>query len=362
MKLSSVRTRVEQFRLAQPYEIAFRKIDAIESVIVELRSDGGLVGLGASSPEPHVTGETREACREALREEALAWLIGQDVRTLPAICRELGRRMPHAPAARAAVDIALYDLLAQRLGVPLVEMLGQAHEKMLTSITIGIKSVAETLEEASRRLKQGFRVLKVKLGRSLEEDVERLHKLREKIGSETAIRVDPNQGYRPQEVMRFVERTQALGIEFLEQPVPVSEFDALRTLPEAVRARVAADESLLNEQDALALIAPPRACGIFNIKLMKCGGVYPALRIAATAESAGVALMWGCMDESIISVSAALHAALASPATRYLDLDGSFDLERDVVSGGFVLEDGYLRTTDAPGLGVSFIAPPQGAL
>jgi L-alanine-DL-glutamate epimerase-like enolase superfamily enzyme len=94
------------------------------------------------------------------------------------------------------------------------------------------------------------------------------------------------------------------------------------------------------------------ACGIFNIKLMKCGGVRPALRIATIAEIAGIELMWGCMDESIISISAALHAALASPATRYLDLDGSLDLARDVVSGGFVLQDGFLSTSDAPGLGV----------
>ncbi len=86
---------------------------------------------------------------------------------------------------------------------------------------------------------------------------------------------------------------------------------------------------------------------------MKCGGVWPALRIAAIAETAGVSLMWGCMDESRISIAAALHAAFASPATRYLDLDGSLDLARDVVSGGFTLEDGVMRTTGASGLGVA---------
>ena len=87
--------------------------------------------------------------------------------------------------------------------------------------------------------------------------------------------------------------------------------------------RIAADESLLNEEDARWLAAPPRACGIFNIKLMKCGGIRPALRMAAIAQAAGVDLMWGCMDESRISIAAALHAALSCPATRYLDLDGS---------------------------------------
>src|SRR5206468_7134662 len=112
------------------------------------------------------------------------------------------------------------------------------------------------------------------------------------------------------------------------------------------------DESLHDEQDALELVRPTRACGIFNIKLMKCGGIQPARGIARIAELAGVRLMWGCMDESRISIAAALHAALASPATRYLDLDGSLDLARDVVSGGFTLEKGVMRTTGAPGLGV----------
>jgi L-alanine-DL-glutamate epimerase-like enolase superfamily enzyme len=263
--------------------------------------------------------------------------------------------MHSTPAARAAVDIALHDLLARKLGVPLVEMLGRAHEALPTSITIGIKPTAEALEEAREYLERGFRVLKVKLGRSLEEDVERLTRLRELAGPAVTLRVDPNQGYTRAELARFVAETAELAIELLEQPLPARHMAALRALPAELRERVAADESLLDERDALELVRPSPACGIFNIKLMKCGGVRPALGIARIAELAGVRLMWGCMDESRISIAAALHAALASPATRYLDLDGSFDLEHDAVSGGFDLEGGILRTLDAPGLGVTLV-------
>ena len=102
----------------------------------------------------------------------------------------------------------------------------------------------------------------------------------------------------------------------------------------------------------LALARPDAACGIYNIKLMKCGGIGPARDIATVADLAGIDLMWGCMDESVISIAAALHAAFACPATRYLDLDGSFDLANDVATGGFALDDGCLTTVDAPGLGV----------
>ena len=352
MKITNIRSRVEDFELTRPYTITFRSIDDVQMSFVEIDTDAGLTGIGCASPEAMVTGESREACNAALQAGALSWLEGGDPRTLPALCRELERRMPETPAARAAVDMALHDLLAQHLGVPLVEMLGRAHQSLPTSITIGIKPVDETVAEADEYVGRGFKILKVKLGHSLDEDLERLARLRERLGDGIGIRVDPNQGYTAADVNTFVERTRDLVIEFLEQPMAADDIAAMRALPEGVRARLAADETLLDAHDALTLIEPPRACGIFNIKLMKCGGVHAARRIADIADSAGIELMWGCMDESIVSISAALHVALASPATRYLDLDGSLDLARDVVDGGFVLEDGYMRTTDMPGLGV----------
>lgn len=353
MKIQRVLTRVEAFALTRPYTITFRSVDSVENVVVRIETDNGLFGLGAASPEPHVTGETGEACRAALSEESLAWLAGRDARELPALCRALQERMPKAPAARAAVDIALHDLFAKHLGLPLVDVLGRAHESLPTSITIGIKPLAETLAEAEEYIGRGFRVLKVKVGRCLEEDIERLVCLRERVGPSVGIRADANQGYTRAQTLRFFEATDALDLEFVEQPVKADAVDDLRSLPEAMRRRIAADEALLDERDALALVAPPAACGIFNIKLMKCGGIRPALRIAAIAEAGGIDLMWGCMDESAVSIAAALHAAFASPATRYLDLDGSLDLARDVVDGGFVLENGVMRTNGAPGLGVT---------
>lgn len=352
MRISGIATRTEGFELTRPYTIAFRSIDDVQMGFVEISTDNGLAGIGCASPEALVTGETREACSAALQEDTLSWLLGRDARTLPALCRELETRLPGTPAARAAVDIALHDLLAQHLGVPLVEMLGRAHQSLPTSITIGIKPVDETVEEADEYVGRGFKILKVKLGHSLDEDLARLARLRERIGKNIGIRVDPNQGYSAEQLSTFVDRTSRLNIEFLEQPMAADDIDAMRALPEKVREHIAADETLLVARDALTLIESPRACGIFNIKLMKCGGVRAAGKIADIADSAGIELMWGCMDESIVSISAALHAALASPATRYLDLDGSLDLARDVVEGGFVLEDGYMRTTEAPGLGV----------
>ncbi len=122
-----------------------------------------------------------------------------------------------------------------------------------------------------------------------------------------------------------------------------------------IRRKIAADESLVGVADALAFTRPPCPFGIYNIKLMKCGGITPGLKIAEIARLAEFDVMWGCNDESIVSIAAALHAALASEATRYLDLDGSLDLARDLVRGGFHLENGELGVTDKPGLGVELI-------
>jgi len=355
VRITAASSRLELFPLTRPYAIAGQEpLAEVGNVIVRLETLTGLVGLGAASPGEHVTGETLAAATEALEGDGLSWLVGRDARALPALCREAAGRTAGAPAARAAIDIALHDLAAQHLGLPLVDMLGRAHEALPTSITIGIKPVAETLSEADEYVRRGFRVLKVKIGDALDVDLERLAKLRERAGTAVTIRVDANIGYTIEETARFFERTAPLAIEFVEQPVPREAFDEIRSLGPRRRSRIAADESLHDERDALALASPPGepACGIYNIKLMKCGGVRPALRIATIAETAGIALMWGCMDESRISIAAALHAAFASPATRFLDLDGSLDLARDVVEGGFTLEGGVMRTTAAPGLGV----------
>jgi L-alanine-DL-glutamate epimerase-like enolase superfamily enzyme len=150
---------------------------------------------------------------------------------------------------------------------------------MATSVTIGIEDVATTVAEARERVSAGFRVLKVKLGHDLEQDVERLHRVRETCGSGVGLRVDANQGYSAEETVALVQRTSGLDIELIEQPMAAGSPEPMAALPEEVRRRIAADESLLDEADAHRLSGPPPVCGIFNIKLMKCGGIWPGLGV-----------------------------------------------------------------------------------
>ena len=352
MNISGITSWGEAVPLLHPYEISSMRIDAVDLFFVRMSTDEGIEGVGSASPAEDVTGESPTACRTALSVKQLGWLGGRDPRDLDELALELKHSHQATPAARAAVDMALHDLVARSEGVPLVDLLGRCHDVLPTSVTIGISSVEETLAEAEDYLGGGFRCLKVKTGRAFDEDVERLTRLRESVGAEVLIRIDANQGYTVEEVRRLGDLAGDLDLELIEQPLPATSDSELRTLPPSARWIIAADESLHSEENARDLAEDPPACGIFNIKLMKCGGIRPALAIAEVANSANIDLMWGCNDESVVSIAAALHAAYACPNTRYLDLDGSFDLVRDPAKNGFVVEEGCLRLLDKPGLGV----------
>jgi len=282
-------------------------------------------------------------------------LIGRDIREIHLINEELVNKYPDQPGTRVVADIALYDAFCKHLGISVVKYLGQKIDKMATSVTIGIKDVAATLEEAEEFLGNGFKILKVKLGNDVDLDIERLVKLREKFGYESLIRIDANQGYSSDELKLFFSKTKDLNIELNEQPLKSDAIDEMKGLPEEIKKTVAADESLVTPKDAFILASEPRASGIFNIKLMKTGGIHQARKIATIAEQAGIELMYGCNDESIVSITAGLHVAFSSYNTKYIDLDGSLDLAKDVVTGGFILEDGYMRPSEEPGLGLTRI-------
>jgi L-Ala-D/L-Glu epimerase len=352
MKIKSVKTWVTDLGNTKPYTIAFKTIDEVKNAFVEITLQNGITGIGAGNPSEYVTGEHLDQTQAALHENNLDFLVGRDIAEVNLLLAEVLAKFPKQPAARAALDIALYDVFTKHLGVPLVKYLGQTITSMPTSNTIGIKNVTETLKEAEEYGQRGFTVLKVKLGKDLEEDIERLVKLREKFGKKFTIRIDANQGYTSAQTIEFVKRTATLDVELIEQPLPAKAVAELKALPDAIRTVIAADESLLSPNDAWQLVQPPRAAGIFNIKLMKCGGVQQALKIADVARYANVDLFWGCNDESIVSITAALHAAFACAHTKYIDLDGSLDLARDEVRGGFILKDGVMYCSDKPGLGV----------
>lgn len=352
MRIKSVRAYRRNLALTKPYTIAYQTTSAVENIFLELELDNGLIGLGAANPDPDVVGETPEQTFQNLQGEWIAGLVGRDIRLFLQLIDEAGHQFPQAPGTLAALDMALHDAFGQYLCVPVVQFYGQKIRSLPTSVTIGIMNGADTLAEAADYVKRGFRVLKVKTGLAIEEDIERVLKLRDVYGDKLTIRVDANQGYSRAELGRFLSATRSADVELIEQPLAVGRESDLLTLSEKTRQGLAADESLTGPEAALTLAHQPQPFGIYNVKLMKCGGIRAASAMATIAQTAGISLFWGCNDESRVSITAALHAAFACPATRYLDLDGSFDLAEDLVSGGFVVEEGVMRLSGGAGLGL----------
>jgi len=353
MLIADVRVYEKDLGTHRPYTIAYKTVSEVKNVFVEIELENGMTGIGACNPSEKVVGENVGQAFQRLLATDFSFLIGKGIDGFEALVLEVRNQLESWPGSHAAVDIALHDAYTQYLDVSLGEYFGAVHRSLPTSITIGIKNVAETLEEATEYWDAGFRCLKVKTGLSPEEDAERILKIHEKYPGVT-LRVDANQGYSPADLNTFVKLTQRVRLELIEQPFPVDRFATdSKGLEESVARFLVADESLRNPTDALNLIKDTPNCRIFNIKLMKSGGLSKAVEIANIARRAGVELMWGCNDESAVSITAAMHLAFSYPHTQYIDLDGSLDLMQDVVAPGFEIKDGAMRPTGGPGLGVA---------
>ena len=355
MKIKSIHAYRKDLELTKPYTVAYQTYTSAENAFLEIQLENGICGIGAAAEGEFVIGERMEDTITNLQSEKLMNWVGRDIRQFQSLIIESNNLFPEYSATRAAIDIALHDAFCKFLNIPVVDFYGREHRSLPTSVTIGICDVDKTLEEARKYKNLGFKILKVKTGHDVELDIERCIKLREEFGGYFKIRVDANQGYDQEATIKFCKATDNIKLELIEQPMPVGREREMNDLPVEVRKIMACDESLKNSKSAFELASNPQTCGIFNIKLMKCGGLKGAFDIAGIAEVADIDLFWGCFDESIVSISAALHAAFSCPNTRYLDLDGSLDLAEDIVKGGFEIHEGMMSIVNGPGFGFSKI-------
>ncbi len=350
MKIIEIRAYLKKLSLTKPYTIAYDTMTDVELVFLEMTLENGIVGIGSASPAEAVIGENSQQTYRNLQSDFVQNLVGRDIRHFQQIIFETQRHFQLLPGTQAAIDIALHDAFCKFIDIPVVDFYGQKISSLPTSVTIGIMDVNETLEEARNFEQLGFKILKVKTGLDIDTDIERIVKLREVFNNRFKIRVDANQGYSINDLLKFFKATKDLDIELIEQPILVGKEAELDALDEDIRKSIAGDESLKNAKYAIQF-ANTKTFGIYNIKLMKCGGIVGAKEIASVAQHVGIDLFWGCNDESIVSITAALHAAYSCPNTKYIDLDGSFDLAEDLVKNGFSLEDGYMKMNKKAGFG-----------
>jgi len=358
MKIAAASARLHEVALTVPYRIASGNFDSATMVLVSLRDETGREGYGAATPVPYLSGDDAAGALAALDDAILPALQGSGFADLD---EAVGRAASACPVTRegrgargalAAADIALHDLRARRLGVPLSRMLGGARRALVTSITVGIGEASAMAEAAARHASRGFRIIKVKIGEEPGKDLARLAAVRRAVGPDVVLRVDANEGYSAADAVEMARAMEALGVELFEQPVPAIDLAGLREVTRLSRIPVVADESVKVAADLIPLVAEKAGSGA-NIKLMKCGGIREALRIDRALVDAGWRALVGCMDESRASIAAAAHFAASAASVRWIDLDGHFDLASDPFSGGVELRDGALVLSDEPGLGVA---------
>jgi L-alanine-DL-glutamate epimerase-like enolase superfamily enzyme len=314
----------------------------VETVVVRVTDEGGQTGVGAAAPDTHY-GETADTVCAVLPDLLAVVEDVDDPLALDEIERRLRRTVRDNPAARAAVSIAVHDIAARRLGVPLYRQIGLDPDRApATSYTVAIDDPEAMGEKAATAVAEGYPILKVKLG--TDRDRERMAAVRD-AAPDATIRVDANEAWAPPEAVENTAWLADLGVEFVEQPVPAENPTGLQYVHERSALPVAADESCVTLPDVPAVADK---VDIVNLKLMKCGGLREAVRMVHTARAHGLEVMFGCMVESTASIAAACHLA---PLVDYVDLDGALLLAEDAYEGP-TYEGGTLAFPDRPGTGV----------
>lgn len=356
MKITKVRLGTISVPLRVPFKTALRSVNSVEDIIVEIHTDTGHIGYGEAPPTGAITGDTTGAILGALNDHIIKTIVGKDVDDFENLLQTLNKCIVHNSSAKAAVDMALYDLYGQLYNIPVYKMLGGGKNKIITDITISVNDPDEMARDTKVAIDRGYDTIKVKVGVNPDLDIARLTAVRAAAGPNTLIRIDANQAWAPKQAVKLLNKMQdkGLDIEFVEQPVKGRDFEGLKYVTERSYVPVMADESVFSVEDAFKIMQMG-AADLINIKLMKCGGIYNALKIASAAEVYGVECMLGCMLEAKVSVNAAVHLACAKNIITKIDLDGPVLCSEDPVLGGAVFNEKEITLPNSPGLGIKGI-------
>jgi o-succinylbenzoate synthase len=355
MKITEVRLGMISVPLRVPFKTALRSVNSVEDVVIEIHTDTGHVGYGEAPPTGVITGDTTGAIIGAINDHIKKVLIGREVDDFEDLIKAINGSIVKNTSAMAAVDMAIWDLYGQLYSIPVYKLLGGSRKNIVTDITISVNPPDEMARDTANALKLGFDCLKVKVGSNPELDIARLTAIRE-VAPDVCLRIDANQAWAPKQAVCLLNQMQEKGldIEFVEQPVKGHDFDGLKYVTERSYVPVLADESVFSPLDALKIMQM-RAADLVNIKLMKCGGIYNALKIASAAEVYGVECMIGCMMEAKISVNAAVHLACAKKIITKVDLDGPVLCSEDPIVGGAIFSGKNITVSNEPGLGIKGI-------
>ncbi len=360
-------TRVESVDLIRssiplhtPFVTALRRTETVDTLVVRVRDTDGRVGWGESPQVWQVTGESlagAQACIESMLGPVVVGSLLDDVEDLAAVTGRVGRTVARNFGAKAALDVALHDLLAQGLGTTVSDLLGVGDSGIpsgvVTDVTLSAGVADDLAATARQRVADGFTTLKLKVGTDAATDVARVRAVRDAVGPGMAIRLDANQGWSRDEAVDVIRALDAadLGVEFVEQPVVAEDVEGLAWVRQRVGLPVMADESCYGPWDLERIIRLGGA-DLVNVKLAKCGSLDVGAAMLRRAHEAGLGTIVGSMMESHIGVGAAAALVAAVPTTCVSDLDAAWWSVRSPVDGGIAYERNLVRLPSGPGLGI----------
>lgn len=354
MKITQIKFGMLRVPLKTPFKTALRTVETVEDIVVQIHTDSGHIGYGEAPATAVITGDTHGSIVEAIDKFIAPRLIGQEIANLNRITQLIQTALEKNTSAKAAVEIAIYDLFGQLYGAPLYKMLGGGDPVITTDITISVDYIDKMVADSIAAVDRGFESLKIKVGKDIGLDIERVKAIYAAVEGRALLRLDANQGWTAKQAVYAMHTLEDAGVllELLEQPVKAQDIDGLKYVTDRVHTPVMADESVFGPMEVVELIKM-RAADIINIKLMKTGGISNAILIADIAALYGVECMIGCMLETSISVAAAVHVAVAKAnVITKVDLDGPSLSKFNPVDGGVIFNESEISVTDAPGLGI----------
>ncbi|WP_341201660.1 dipeptide epimerase [Planomicrobium okeanokoites] len=352
MKISKAEIYAVNFPLKEPFIISYASYPSMAAIIVRLQTDDGLVGYGEAVPDEHVTGEQVDAAFEILKHVLAPQVIGQSPFDIEHIHHKMDSAISGNPAAKAAIDIACYDLMGKATGQPVYNLIGgKAHEHLQYPKVLSIEAPEIMADKAKKAVAQGFSSLKLKVG--LDDaalDIERIYAVREAVGEEMPIRIDVNQGWKTVGLaVQTINYLEGANLTWIEQPIRMGNIRGLAEVRRKVSTPVMADESVQTMEDVLEIIRL-EAADYINIKLMKAGGIFPAIQMAKAAEAAGIIAQIGSMVESSVGSAAGYHAVMSRKNIQTAELTGPLLFAEEI--GNLQYELPYVKLSGKPGLGV----------
>lgn len=353
-RIESVRCTRLRVPLHTPFVTSLRRTESTDTVVVRVTDSDGVTGWGEAPQVWQVTGESLAGATSCIEEMFVPLVVGRDVDDWAEVTSTVQGAVARNFGAKAAIDVALHDLVARRSELPLAVFLdGGASTCVETDVTLSVGSVEALGASARQSVADGFATLKMKVGTDAATDVARVRAVREAVGPDVTIRLDANQGWSPRDAVEVIRALEAaeLGVEVVEQPVPGDDVEGLAWVRSRVGLPIMADESLYGLRD-LDRILRLGAADVVNVKLAKCGSLAVALELLRRAREHGLGTIVGSMMESHIGVGAAASLVAAQPTSLTSDLDAAWWAAASPVVGGLRYVGSTVVLPTTPGLGI----------